>query len=430
MNLPKNGRVVVIDDDEKEAFPLIRALSKENIPVYYFKGELEELPSSPLFEARIIFLDINLVQGSTNEKTKASQAAGIVDRLVGNNSGPYILIIWAKHDDASTINIIKDHLNKAGKTPLNILNLGKSECKARDYNIEFILETIKNELDKIEFFHILTLWENIVHQSSGEIIKKISRHSTEMGGEWNENMGSIFYSLAEANAGKHIEDLDITESIKNSILPFNNTFLDTLETNINKITTFKDFEGLSFSKSKLDIKTVAKINSKLLISKDGSFSDILPGNVYKFDKLNEYQINLMDFFDYADKEAFNKFCTENELNNKIEYVLLEVSPACDHSQKKWKFSRVIPGFMCVEEKLITKKIKGLSNSDFAYRSPILEIEDNIYSLILDFRCFTSLPFEKLREHSASFRFKHELIVEIQHKLSSHICRPGIVSLRQ
>lgn len=430
MNLPKNGRVVVIDDDEKEAFPLIRALSKENIPVNYFKGELEELPSGPLFEVRIIFLDINLVKGNTNEKTKASQAAGIVDKLVGNDAGPYIIIIWAKHDDQYIIDIIKEHLNKAGKAPLNILNLQKSDCKAHDYDMGFIIENIKGELDKVEFFHILTLWENLVHKSSGDTIKSISRHSAEMEGEWNKNMGSIFYSLAEANAGKHIRDLDITESIKNSILPFNNTFLDALESNIHKIETLEGFEGLSFIKNKLDTKTVAKINSKLLISKDGPLNVIYPGNIYKFGKLNEYTINLMDFFNYKDEETFNKFQMENKLNDKIEYILLEISPACDHSQKKWKFSRVVPGFMCIEEEVINKKIKNLSNSDFAYQTPILEIEDKNYSLILDLRCFTSLPFEKLRKHSASFRIKHELIVEIQHKLSNHICRPGLVSLRQ
>jgi hypothetical protein len=69
MNLPGNGSVVVIDDKHEEALPLLKVLSKNQVPVTYFMGgDPDELPVHPLTDIRLLFLDINLV-ATSSEKT-------------------------------------------------------------------------------------------------------------------------------------------------------------------------------------------------------------------------------------------------------------------------------------------------------------------------------------------------------------------------
>ena len=62
MNIPLNGRVVIIDDKEKEALPLFNLLSKKRIPFNYYKGtNSADFPSSPdNNKLRVLFLDLNI----------------------------------------------------------------------------------------------------------------------------------------------------------------------------------------------------------------------------------------------------------------------------------------------------------------------------------------------------------------------------------
>ena len=36
--IPLNGRIAIVDDDEKQAMPLMRVLSRNNIPYTFYKG--------------------------------------------------------------------------------------------------------------------------------------------------------------------------------------------------------------------------------------------------------------------------------------------------------------------------------------------------------------------------------------------------------
>ena len=70
MNISQSGRVVVIDDNKKEAYPLIETLSKKGIPSTYFSSEIEQLPDKPLSGIRIVFLDIESEQLVNQMKQK------------------------------------------------------------------------------------------------------------------------------------------------------------------------------------------------------------------------------------------------------------------------------------------------------------------------------------------------------------------------
>ena len=60
MNILKTARVVVVDDVESEATPLLLALAKIGIGAWYFTGDVDKLPKSHLDGIRVVFLDLRL----------------------------------------------------------------------------------------------------------------------------------------------------------------------------------------------------------------------------------------------------------------------------------------------------------------------------------------------------------------------------------
>ena len=418
MNLPENGRVIVVDDKIiEEGLPLIKALSKNGVPVTFFTGISDELPDQPLPDVRIIFLDIVLGTEGQSDKTKISTAVGVINRLIGNDNtyAPYLIIAWTKHEEL--IEGIKQSLRN--NPPVFILDLEKNECKDGngEYAIPIIENKLKEKLKEAKVFQLFIIWENLVHKASGKIVRDFSSFY-KVDDNWNEKMSGIFYKLASAYTGRQIDDKKVTvnETIKNALLTFNGTFLDTLE---NEIRSFADFDEASSIQDRSDIenKILAGINSKLLLLID-QFDNPEPGCVYA-DENKEFTLKIDELFN----GELVSFPEKDNLIQKLKHIFIEVSPSCDYAQDKWRVHRVIRGLMWPMEYF--KKIK---KADYIYTSPILEIENVVYKLVFDLRYLTSLPFEQLKGRSVMFKARHELLVDIQANIARHINRPGVISL--
>ena len=120
-NLPNGGKVVIVDDCFQEILPLINILNKNAIPVIYYSGRANELPIKPLHGIRLFFLDLRF-STNTDTKTIVSNACNILQTILGENNGPYLLIIWS-----STGTDYKEELENAIKNQnlvLNSINFG------------------------------------------------------------------------------------------------------------------------------------------------------------------------------------------------------------------------------------------------------------------------------------------------------------------
>lgn len=407
MNLPENGRVIVIDDKYEEVESLLKVLSKNRVPVMYFTGNLEELPEQPFPDVRMIFLDIELGTEGQPEKTKLSTTAGVVQKIIGDKGNPYLIIAWTKYD--KLLNGIRELLKD--NPPLLMLNLEKSKCRDEKgkYEIGKIEEKLKEELRRVGIFHLFIIWENLVHNSAGRIVNDFSFFYPR-DDNWNRNMCGVFHKLAEAYAGKQLQS---GELIKNALLTFNETFLDTLE---NEIRNYTDIDEILFPDNEGTIANdiLAEVNSRLLLIFDPPNKPV-PGNIYHIDREN-LKVKLDELFK-------GNIPQKDNLINAVKYVFLEVSPSCDYAQNKWKLHRVLPGVICPIDH--QNKIK---KADYIYTSPLLKIDNGIYKFVFDLRYLTSLSFDNLKDKSPEFRIRHELLIDIQSKIAGHINRPGVISL--
>jgi hypothetical protein len=419
MNIPRNGRVVVIDDVPAEGLPLVRVLSKNKIPAAYFTGlNKDELPDKPMSGVRIIFLDIILGTDGQNDKTKVSTAISVLKHVVAQKEkSPYLLIAWTKHEEL--VAGIKDGLKD--NPPVFILNLRKNQCKYQDgsYNLKKIEQKLKSGLRNVGAFHLFALWENIVHQSAGKIVDDFSSFYP-LDANWNKNMFRVFRALAEAYAGKRLLPGDINEISRNSLLTFNMAFLDNLESGIGSFQSFGKIAGKR-PRGTPDADVISKINSRLLVTYSGDDDSIKPGNIYE-GRINRRRCaSVQDLYN----GELSQFPQQRNLIAAVKNIYLEVSPVCDYTQNKLRAYRFLPGLLWPVE--YSKQIK--KTADYLYVSPLVNIKNNKYKLVFDIRCLTTLPVNTPRHNKKILaRVRHELLVDIQSYIARHVSRPGVTSV--
>jgi len=415
MNLPRYGRVVVIDDEEAEGLPLIKLLSKNGVSTTYFTGlDKDELPPEPLTDIRLVFLDI-VIGVRQPDKSQVSTILNILKKIIGRQNSPYILIAWTKHEE------LIQEIQKFSEIalPFITLNLEKSKCKKSDgsFDLEKIETKLKERMESVGAFHLFVLWENIVHQSTNQIIKEFSS-LYPADDQWSENLSNVVYKLALAYAGKQLDKNDSKDIIHNGLLTFNRSFMDTLE---NAVQEFDPGEiKINFDSAQdIPIEVRARINSKLLLQESSGNNAIYPGNIYEIEERSLSEIDIAELFN----KEFDKYKDKDDLLNQVKHIMLEVSPPCDFAQDKWRRSRILHGVMWPQ-----KHCHKIKKCEYIYISPDLEKNGSIFKLVFDLRYFTSQAFDTIRKKKASFRLKHDLLVDIQSHLARHINRPGVISL--
>lgn len=440
---PENGSIVIVDNQIDEAIPLMKVLSKNGIPFKYFNGKAEELPDGPLDNVRIVFLDIELegMEGVTADKTKLSTLANVISRIVTRKCQPYIIIAWTKHQEL--VNNLNEYLK--GLSPLFILPIDKSKCKVNgsdEFDIQEVSKQLDEKIKELGCFEFFLKWQNISNRSSGKIINDISS-IYPFDGKWNNNTNNLLVKLADAYAGKQVDNDNVW---KYAMLSFNSLFLDIIESDIftDNLDTDKNMD-LPQQPDLDDINIIGEINRRLHISIENNNKPV-PGNIYTIDKKSPTYCNLIENMDFYGKKYFKKIKEnikdfnkgDEQLMKKIETILighidvlpedmkdiyLEVSPFCDYAQKKWKKSRILSGVMCP-----IKYEDYIKKADYIYKTPLFRIDNNLYYFVFDIRLLTSIEIEKLNDLKSTMRIRKELLNDIQTKIAGHINRLGITSL--
>ena len=394
----------------------------------------------------------------TDDKTKLSIAIGVIKHIIHKDNGPFILAVWTKHKEL--IGEIERRLKEEKYQPI-VTDLQKYEFKDDktgnyNYNFQKIEKRVKERLKNLSIFEIFILWENIVHKSASSVVNEFSR-LVDFNNIWNDGLKGIFYKLAEAWAGKTLNRNTSYEILKNALFTFDGVFADTLEKNIHE----EPYNQMDFSslQSGVEEDVKGKINSRLILDKSG-LDGLYPGNVYEIknnDLLQKiiydsiYPEKLLKEFAYMkgvnldvildkNKKIKNKYKPEfkrffkkirDTIKDNSILVQTEVSPLCDFTQNKMKLSRIVKGFLCPIEVQINgttiqtyKKLK--SSAHFLYISPVIEHEEKLYRLVIDFRYFSANSIDEINENTPIFRLRKDILIDIHTKLSSHINRPGVL----
>jgi len=410
MLLPRNGRIVVIDDKQEEALPLLKSLWQNGFGAIYFSGEKKELPTVPLDDVKVIFLDMELETGGytgSNDKTKAATTAKALKSIINTNkNNVYLVIMWAIHTEL--IENFWTYIKTDSKCDFIPLALNKAECKSKGYDLKLITDKINSILKENNAFNFFISWENVIHKSSNDIVLDFSSFFPG-DTEWDRKVLGILKKLAEEYAGKAMNTTDHEQIVKNAMYAFNGTFIDTLENNIAQVSN----TGISFNgiPEVSDNGIISKINTKLMLDQNNASAK--PGSIY----INNEDDVIQDYFNSG-----------SDLNG-IEKIFCEISPTCDYAQKKWKYHRILFGIKIKpeQEKHLRKKDAD-QTVDYLYKTPVFDIGGQMFTFVFDLRKLKSKNLGELDALRPICTFRHDLLVDIQHKMASHSSRPGMMSL--
>ncbi len=449
MILPENGSVVVVDDQVNEAMPLLQSLAKKHIPAIYFEGgNPDALPEIPLKNIRLLFLDLNLTKRISNDEQSIKSSLFVnIKKIVSEENGPYVLVVWSTKEDLYS-NILDKLFGNSLKSlkPSIKLSLSKGNYFKRNEKnklvpkqdfLEKLDKKIKEELQNLGSLTLLMAWQNIINGASGEIIRELTSFYDDHD-NWNENLSELFKRLAKARLEDHLDATDVPGIAKNCLFTLNGTFADVLASGIRN----RDFSGLELqfkpteeNKSsqkpkkkkkqeptfheKREREISSKINSKLHLEKDIEDSLVQPGNIYSFDSDWPEGIR-MDAKTICGKDVWGSI---SEQNIKLEHVFIEVTPYCDFSNRKFSMYRLLPGVLWPVEFDLKSSLPAN-----IYDSPSFFWDGRCYKIVFDFKYLQSLPTKDFNPGPPYFRIRSGLLFDIQSKMANHISRPGVISV--
>lgn len=470
MILPKNGRVIIIDDESAQAIPLISALSKFNIATTYFDARKETLPLKRFNDVRVVFLDINLVGGA--QPSWHTEKAILINNITSiiEPQTPYILFVWSVNETDHFEDLVKlfdEDLNPY-KPIVPLIKMDKNEMFNQNtgddgivkwtlnHSIEETIQLIKQKINEgistIDSFEALLKWENIVSDSTTDITNEIVFLANGKS-NLNEELKKIYYKLAEAMWGNTVKGKGATEIITQSLSVFNKMFLDNLDNNLRTRLTI-DYLKDVVEPEDFSYDTICLLNTKLILTNSEKGVHI-PGNIYKIKDeigvvksiINELKDRSSFYPDFCEKagvklsEAINPngnlvnrlksdfnvyfIAKIDEIISKSVYIGLEITPICDYTQGKRIYPRILPGLII--EDAYYKYFKTKTES--CTITPPLDIKGTKQRLLFEFRYLNTHEAEKFLNEESIFRLREQMITEIQSKLAGNINRPGVIFLQ-
>ena len=444
--LPINGRIVIIDDDIKQALPLMKELGKLRLSYSYYDGSLESLPEEGIEDIRIVFLDINLIDNSFHPVNQLySKVHGVMNRLISHNILPYMLVCWSRNNTEyeEIIKLLSEDFGV--RRPICSLPLNKSNffTMSGDPTEDFedkilkLYTTISDLLQTHTSFCNILKWENYIHKATNRALQEGLACIKDR--NWDDTANWIFTKWGTAYSGKSFDLQTNKEKLISSFHTLNLFLHETMEELISlendetanfitdkedkniKLTHFN--ERLIFSYCQTHPKEPGRIviNPKeFSVFKDSLYFSFSPSdNLIPPDKKTEFE-NSPD----PQKEK-NKYFSDirKAIRKDWDIFKLVINAPCDYAQNKVKMSRTIPGFFIKSE--YRKWFNNNSDAIFISPSFFYRNKDNDYFFILDFRYLTS---EETDIGESSMKIKQVVLAEILSKLSRHINRQGLLTI--
>lgn len=428
-----SNKIIMIDDSEKDLHDLSAIFSNKGIGCRTFI--YDSFYSEPLKGVRVLFIDINLNGGKSDQERNAILQDALI-RYVHEDNGPFVLVLWTNH--VEWIANFKEYINRglntdiAKRWPYYITHIDKAEF----YNPENSLEDKVRQIFDTPIVSMLSDFEETMSSSIDRTISQILSiipHDTLWGEDevFTVNAQKIFSTIAIQTVGYNFAKENPDKAIRESMIPvFCNSFLNH-ENNIwnNNLSLLRDSRNQDevcfpegFNEAKLNNIFNIDFRHEGKIEDRGAVCPILDTNDLFQDKFN---CKYCDWFNHTFPGL-----TKNERNESI-LIGVEFSAACDFSQKKKRTNKYLLGAilpMSTLQKIQESKNKG----DYLLILPYkFDIDGSDMFIAFNLNYSFTLP-QSLKNKILGlpkFCFKKEMMDMIGNKYANHISRIGITTFR-
>lgn len=395
------NRVVIIDDNPKDGFAISKALNKEGVASYFYHfqgvGFLGDIPIQP--NVRLVFLDLELdPQHATDVTAKANLALNCLRNFVGKDSF-YILALWSSRTEDPVREKFQHLLDTVGEDyrpciPPIVLN--KNECadaaSPEEYDSAKISERLKAGLEPAKKFGLFSLWERKLTGVTSSFLRSLISSD-----ETQESVSAKIRALSFAQAGSRSNNQSL-----HALLTLN----DSLKGTIDSALISEDYDPYNtqiVEGANIDDQIMSDINGTLTIHPD--IQQMGPGIVIKSNH------------DYCSSDLIR--------GGERTPVMVDITALCDYAQGNNEFHHLVHG---------TLLPSGNQNSARKQKCYLLDgaftIEGNSYRLAVNLasvKSFSKDEYDALSEE-VWFKFRDNVVIDIQQRVSSYNSRPGRVIL--
>lgn len=448
------SQYLVIDDNKEHLKIISEGLSQlglSSLSIHY-TDQLSLPNHNKIFysSTRIIFCDLHLMNiGGTGYKSHYSNIVRLIEDLLDENHPPYLLILWTAHpgsNDEHKDGIMSYFSAANTKKPIDILCFSKRDVidelsGTGTPNAKFIPE-LEKKIKENEGLNALLQWDSEIRKATNNTLLAIENLAL-IGvtkdisfAESTSNMLKVF--AREAVGKKHLTD-DPSHAINLALAPIIN---DNLIYSQPKNSFWNDFLLQNNDPKNLhpkisDPKIVGYYN-QLFHLKNEDINKLYLGAIIElpFSALNFFNINSSDKESLIQIEEFTFLAKKN-----ITLYATKVSASCDYAQSKEGSELYYLTFQIShidkEQSLLRKFDEYITKRDYLWKSPMFfdTSQNNCYIFFVNMK--RTITFHQIsqifnnqeQEMKIRYRFKDQLILQLQRKIAEFHSRVGITEIR-
>ena len=425
MDWLRTTRVLVLDDDINEAELFMEALAQRGIGAIRFSGEEHKLPAEDfrLTGIRLAALDMDLDGTGGDANAVVSRLIGTMNRLLGEDNGPYLAVAWTKHEDY--IEVFRERIADLDCPPICIIAMSKEYYG----DISAISEKVEWAIRDSYPLSLLGFWEQSIHQSSSSAIEMLPNT-----GDWLAQSNQTLKLLLKSAA--HIGD-SAPVKLGAILSALNSLQLDAIESiaaNQDDQTAGSLVSPLTTGPSPTDEDLEAAINYRLLCS--NAAPGIAPGNIYPLDSFSSVPTGSLPALKHLIFDAA-KLGVESGRQ-----AIDDSWSTRDASQLPWRLPHCVtirnepkesPAFVCGlavprdARSLLKERADFLRATEpIAFDVPPLEGKR---SLVWNSHYIVSVRKDSVKSDAGLVRLRQSPLIDVQAWLGSQGNRPGYLSIR-
>jgi hypothetical protein len=455
--LDKQNKIIIVDNVAKQLEILAKSFFQNGLGCRTFL--YEPTYDSPLSKVRIAFFDINLTEKAVDTNYESDQEillhnsavfndlADAINLYISKDNGPYVLIFWTANK--KVVNAFKlfmkddDRGYSETASPILIDCIDKADYNidATENNLADNVLTLLNSHNKIKFLFDLEDSPRIAGENTLNRLYNILPKTDEWGESLQlfRNLDEVLSKIAASTLGFHHAKENPKRAVYESLIPIINYEILNAKSNVdwnqivNQLTIAQNIGALISP----DVNIQYKVNSLYHIEDYTNHSKDVRGCVIELDKTSKEiskTFNIADVSAWISKLLAIKDANDNQKMKKdlilhqAKLIALEISAACDYSNKKERINKYILGVLSVGLDIDSDiNLKSRPESCYHLGGCCFQIEEKNFHIWLNLNYVFGTTPEDSRLGAPLFILKKEIMDMLGNKYASHISRIGITS---
>lgn len=429
------ARYLVLDDDQQELEILVRALHGVGAPCVGIHYQPPAMPAKELFaEVRILFSDLKMMGPTANNKQDFDNIATVLDKMVGPDHGPYVLVLWTSHQELQNeLSARLEQVLDKGKLPITVLALNKNKYKKDGAFTETqsLQDDLREKIRQSPTINALLSWEREVLRSANATLAVLGSMvdlADRTLDKYPAAMGSLLGRLAEAGLGAKNAANDPRGGVNAMLAPVLIDRILNQSAEAGEEELWKSAVTIPAA-ADISVEQRAKLNRMLhmavrpteIISKT-DWGAALPLSAAQ---LEDGPMRAM--FGATNTEILADFKIPTDHLPKARLLLIRAGAACDHAQEK---AGPIPFVLAVLVPNAKRKDKpGPAVLTCEREIVYIDADHGVEQLMVHARFSITLIKAALASfEDPLFRLREPLLMKILFHTSSHAMRPGTLTL--